>query len=84
MPFELKVIADPGSATECGSCAGSGHTADESVVCVFFGHKPLVWTWRNPEDFDGGDYGRLPECIAAEKAQEGAEKLRSKKASEQP
>lgn len=72
MPFELKVIAEPGSATQCGACAGIAHTADESVVCVFFGHKPLAWTWVDPEEFKGGDYGRLPECVEAERrAQEG-------------
>ena len=67
MPFEIKVIAEPGSATQCGQCSGSAHAADESVICVLFKHQELKWTWRNPDEYEGGDYGRLPECVEAEK-----------------
>lgn len=70
MPFELKVIAEPGNEAQCGSCSGMASAADESVICVFFGHRELEWTWRKPEDFEGGDYGRLPQCIAAEQKEQ--------------
>lgn len=73
MPFELKVIAEPANATQCGGCAGVAHDSSGSGVCALFGHKPLVWTWLDPETPQHGDYGRLPECVEAEKrAREGA------------
>lgn len=36
MPFELKVIAEPGSATECGGCPRI-HEAFDSHECGAFG-----------------------------------------------
>ena len=73
MPFELKVIAEPGSATLCGGCGGMAQAADESVICVYFKHMELIWTWGEFTPPKDGGYTRLPECVEAERrAQEGA------------
>ena len=69
MPFELKVIAEPGSATECGGCPRI-HEAFDSHECGAFGATLQPIRERYPV-ITG--YLRLPECIEAEKrAKEGA------------
>ena len=63
MPFEIKVIAEPGSATECGDC----FLRDEH--CLHFRKRIRIWDpVRRMER-----YFRLPECVEAERrAKEGA------------
>ena len=70
MPFELKVIADPGSATECGLCP-----LLKLGECVGFRRSPE--RDHSIAEVIGiqGAYKlrRLPECVEAERrAQEGA------------
>lgn len=66
MPFELKVIAEPGSATHCLECPLVYDSAEKGR-CRGFG-KPLEFSGAF---FDAG-YLRLPECVEAERrAQEG-------------
>ena len=63
MPFELKVLADPGSATQCGGCILKGEH------CKHFQKRVRLW---NPT-LGIEQYIRLPECIEAErKAKEQA------------
>lgn len=69
MPFELKVIAEPGSDKHCGGCH-LGYTTFDGAECVAFKGRlelevfPIVQALR---------YKRLPECVEAEKrAREGA------------
>jgi hypothetical protein len=68
MPFEMKVIAEPGSADLCGKCklrVGRG--------CAAFNK---VFTAQLPKLRYGDDDQplRLPECVEAERrAQEGAQ-----------
>jgi hypothetical protein len=69
MPFELKVIAEPGSATLCGECSLRLRTFDGTECVAFQGRLEL--------DVLPGSlalrYKRLPECVEAERrAQEGA------------
>ena len=69
MPFEIKVIADPGSATLCGGCPRI-HENFDSRECGAFGStlQPIY-----AEYFAISGYKRLPECVKAERrAQEGA------------
>ena len=61
MPFELKVIAEPGIETECGGCILKGEH------CKHFQKRVRLW---NPT-LGIEQHRRLPECIAAEKAQKG-------------
>ena len=62
MPFEIKVIAEPGSATLCGKCK-----LRVGRVCAAFNK---VFTAKLPKLRYGDDDQplRLPECIAAEGA----------------
>lgn len=67
MPFELKVIAEPGSATLCGKCK-----LRVGKVCAGFNEAfrlflPILRYGDTKEPY------RLSECIQAERrAQEGA------------
>ena len=67
MPFEIKVIAEPGSATLCGRCK-----LRIGRVCGAFNEKfrlflPILKYGDTKEPY------RLSECIQAERrAQEGA------------
>ena len=71
MPFELKVIAEPGSATQCGGCP----LLNNDQECVGFRRSPE--RDHSIAEVIGiqGAYKlrRLPECVEAEKrAREGA------------
>ena len=67
MPFELKVIAEPGSATQCGGCPRAHGTFDGMECGAFDRDLEFIPHGVNPH------YLRLPECIEAEKrAKEGA------------
>jgi len=69
MPFELKVIADPGSATLCGGCSLRFTTFDGAECVAFQGRLELAML---PGSL-ALRYKRLPECVEAERrAQEGA------------
>lgn len=63
MPFELKVIAEPGSATQCGECSLRVRTFD-GTECVAFQERLEL-------DVLPGSlalrYKRLPECVEAER-----------------
>ena len=67
MPFEIKVIAEPGSATLCGKCK-----LRVGKVCAGFNEAfrlflPILKYGDTKEPY------RLSECIQAERrAQEGA------------
>ena len=67
MPFEIKVIAEPGSATLCGKCK-----LRAGKVCVAFNEAfrlflPVLKWGDRKEPY------RLSECIQAERrSQEGA------------
>lgn len=68
MPFEIKVIAEPGSATRCGKCELIYRGA-----CRAFGEDLEVAGARIFDTYH--DHRRLPECIAAEGAgQKGGDK----------
>ena len=61
MHFEIKVIAEPGSATHCLECPLVYDSAEKGR-CRGFG-KPLEFS----NAFFYAGYRRLPECLAAEK-----------------
>lgn len=67
MPFKLEVIAEPGSATECGNCPRGRRTFGGGECDAFDKDLEFIWHAVNPR------YLRLPECVEAEKrAREGA------------
>lgn len=74
MPFEIKVIAEPGSATLCGKCK-----LRVGKVCAGFNEAfrmflPILRYGDTKEPYgDTKEPYRLSECIQAERrAQEGA------------